>query len=66
MSVDEDMRRKGIASSLIGRLFKTTADLGIREILVGTTAQNIAARRTYEKAGMRVVGFRSGTRRVYQ
>jgi len=64
MSVIPNMRRQGIASSLMGRLFDVLSDAGVNEILVGTTVQNAAARRTYEKAGMRVIAFRTGTRRA--
>ena len=38
-----------------------TNELGIEEILVGTKVQNTAARRTYEKGGMRPTAFRTGT-----
>jgi len=60
--VNAAWRRRGIASSLMHRLFELLKQEEVEDVLVGTTVQNIAARRTYEKAGMRVVGFRTGTR----
>ena len=50
LHVEEHARRLGIATSLIGYLFSTAHDLGIEEILVGTTIENTPARKTYKKA----------------
>ncbi len=65
MSVAENRRREGIASSLMSRLFELCADAGVEQILVGTTVENTAARSTYAKAGMRAIAYRSGTMREY-
>jgi len=59
-AVDATYRRAGIGSSLLAKLWETIADLNVQEVLVGTTVENLAARRTYEKAGMQVVAARSG------
>ena len=64
LHVVESMRGKGIASSLMAKLFEVLGDDGVQEVLVGTTAENAAARATYQKAGMEIVGFRTGTRLV--
>ena len=61
MGVEERFRRHGIATALIHYLFNLAYERGIEEILVGTTVENTAARRTYEKGGMRPVAFRTGT-----
>lgn len=61
MHVEERLRRQGIASSLLNYLFDLTYGKGVEEILVGTTVGNTAARRAYEKSGMKPVGFRTGT-----
>jgi GNAT superfamily N-acetyltransferase len=61
MQVYAPFRRTGIATSLLGYLYDRTYEQGVQEILVGTTVENTAARRTYEKGGMRPVAFRTGT-----
>jgi ribosomal protein S18 acetylase RimI-like enzyme len=61
MGVGQNFRRQGIASSLINHLFHMAFEQGVSEILVGTTVENVAARRTYEKGGMRPIAFRTGT-----
>ena len=61
MGVDEACRRQGFATSLLNCLHARCFERGIEEILVGTTVENTAARRSYEKAGMRPIAFRSGT-----
>jgi ribosomal protein S18 acetylase RimI-like enzyme len=66
MNVNPEYRRQGIATSLINYLFNHAHELGIKEILVGTTVQNTAARRTYEKGGMRPIAFRTGTMYQYK
>ena len=60
--VNAAWRRQGVASSLMNRLFELLKGEEVGEVLVGTTVQNVAARQTYRKAGMRVIGFRTGTR----
>jgi len=64
MMVYPRYRRQGVATSLINYLFNRACELGIKEILVGTRVENTAARRTYEKGGMRPIAFRTGT--MYQ
>ena len=64
MRVADNMRRKGVASSMMANLFERLGDSGVREVLVGTTVENAAARATYSKAGMEIVAFRTGTRLV--
>ena len=54
-------RRQGMATCLLSCLFDRAFELRVQEILVGTTVENTAARRTYEKAGMRLIAFRTGT-----
>lgn len=66
MQVYPEYRRQGIATSLINYLFNNAHESGIKEILVGTTVQNTAARRTYEKGGMRPIAFRTGTMYQYK
>jgi len=61
LHVEEALRRRGIASALMDDLYSRVSTNGIEEILVGTTVDNAAARATYEKAGMAVVGSRTGT-----
>ena len=51
IGVDKDHRRKGIARSLIEALKKTCILKGIKEIFVGTSMENHAARRLYESTG---------------
>jgi len=60
-AVHKQHRRKQVGSSLLSKLWEITGDLGGKEILVGTTVENAPARRTYETAGMKLVGARSGT-----
>ena len=60
MGVNERLRRQGIATSLIRYLFNQANEQGVEEILVGTTVENTAARRTYEKGGMKPIAFRTG------
>ena len=62
LGVKAESRRRGVASSLMSKLFEASSAEGIDEVLVGTTVDNAAARRTYEKAGMKLVGHRTGTR----
>ena len=50
-----------IATSLLNYFHAQAFERGIEEILVETTVENTAARRSYEKAGMRAIGFRTGT-----
>jgi GNAT superfamily N-acetyltransferase len=61
MQVYAPFRRQGIATSMINYLFDRAHERGVQEILVGTTVENRAARRTYEKGGMRPIAFRTGT-----
>ena len=61
MSVDEARRRQGIGASLVNYLMTQSSEHGVEEIVVGTTVENRAARRTYEKGGMRPIAFRTGT-----
>jgi ribosomal protein S18 acetylase RimI-like enzyme len=61
MNVEPGLRRQGVASSMIGVLFERMVEGGYDEVLVGTTVENAPARRTYEKAGLEIVAFRSGT-----
>ena len=61
MGVGEAYRRQGIATSLLNFLHAQCCERGIEEILVGTTVENMAARHSYEKAGMRPIAFRTGT-----
>ena len=61
LGVRAEFRRRGVASSLMSKVFEAAAAEGIDEILVGTTVENAAARRTYEKAGMKLIGHRTGT-----
>jgi ribosomal protein S18 acetylase RimI-like enzyme len=61
LSVVPEARRQQVASSLLGKLFERAGQIGVERILVGTTVDNTAARRTYERAGMAVVAFRTGT-----
>ena len=51
IGVDKDHRRKGIARSLIEQLKKTCIERCIKEIFVGTSMDNHAARRLYESTG---------------
>ncbi|MFC1713029.1 GNAT family N-acetyltransferase [Candidatus Poribacteria bacterium] len=66
MNVDPEYRRQGIATSLINYLFNHAHELGVKEILVGTTVPNTPARRTYEKGGMKPIAFRTGTMYHYK
>jgi GNAT superfamily N-acetyltransferase len=66
MWVTEHARRQGIASSMMANLFERLGDSGIKEILVGARIENIPARKTYERAGMKAVAFRTGTMRIYE
>jgi len=61
MGVNEAFRRQGIGASTIGALFTRLHEQGYAEVLVGTTVENTAARKTYEKAGMEPIAFRTGT-----
>jgi ribosomal protein S18 acetylase RimI-like enzyme len=61
LRVDPSFRRQGIASSLMNFFFARAYERGVEEVLVGTTVENTAARRTYEKAGMKPIAFRTGT-----
>lgn len=60
MQVYPEYRRQGVAYSLINYLFNKAYELEIKEILVGTRVHNTAARRTYEKGGMKAIAFRTG------
>jgi predicted GNAT family acetyltransferase len=46
-------RGRGLATRLVGRLAAMLARRGVRRLLAHASADNAAARRAYEKAGMR-------------
>ncbi len=58
------LKKKGVAFSMLAKIFKILGDSGIKDVLVGTTVENTAAKSTCEKAGMKIVAFRTGTRLV--
>ena len=51
LGVDEDYRRRGVATALMNRLMKLCHERGCGEMFVLTEADNDAARATYAKAG---------------
>jgi len=62
MTTSPNLRRQGIASSMINRMFEIVRAEGAKDLIVGTTCGNFAARATYEKVGLRNFAFRTGTR----
>jgi ribosomal protein S18 acetylase RimI-like enzyme len=51
LSVDEPVRRRGIGGSLVEALAALARQRGCYGMWVGTDQANVAARRTYERAG---------------
>jgi ribosomal-protein-alanine N-acetyltransferase len=58
--VDRKLRRKGIASGLMGFHLSTLVGMGVGAVFLEVEAENLAARRLYEKFGFASVGTRSG------
>ena len=61
MWVEPQHRRKGVATAMVGRGLELMKEEGTKELIVGTTVENFAARGVYEKAGLRNVAYRTGT-----
>ncbi len=55
LSVDEGARRRGIGRRLVEELAALARERGCYGMWTGTEADNVAARRTYERAGARLV-----------
>jgi ribosomal protein S18 acetylase RimI-like enzyme len=51
LGVDESRRREGVGSALVGALAALARQRGCYGMWVGTEDDNVAARRTYERAG---------------
>jgi [ribosomal protein S18]-alanine N-acetyltransferase len=60
IAVDPDYRRRGIATSLLERLFEETADEARRGYTLEVRVSNAAAIRLYERVGFRRRGVRRG------
>jgi len=56
LSVDEPARRQGIGRALTEALAALARERGCHGMWVGTEERNVAARRTYERAGARASG----------
>ncbi len=51
LAVDRDRRRKGIATALLSRLFDAFRSRGIDYVSLAVPAEEVAARKLYEKLG---------------
>ena len=60
IAVDPEARRRGIATSLLDRLFELTAGDGRRGYTLEVRISNTAAISLYERAGFRPRGIRRG------
>jgi ribosomal protein S18 acetylase RimI-like enzyme len=56
LSVDEPARRQGVGRALTESLAALARERGCRGMWVGTEGDNVAAERTYERAGGRPAG----------
>ena len=60
IAVAPDHRRRGIAATLLGRLFELTAEDGRRGYTLEVRVSNTSAIKLYERAGCRARGSRRG------
>lgn len=51
-----DFRGKGLAQKLVRQMLATAAQKGIGHVGLGVFAQNIAAKKAYEKVGFKLIG----------
>ena len=58
IGVNPEMRRKGIASAMIGIIEKTLKNQGVKKIFLEVALTNISAKKLYENCGFKVVGLR--------
>ena len=58
IGVNPEMRRKGIASAMIGIIEKNLKNQGVKKIFLEVSATNIPAQKLYENAGFKPVGSR--------
>ncbi|WP_257210621.1 GNAT family N-acetyltransferase [Actinomyces ruminis] len=56
------VRRRGVATALLGALLRVAADAGCRAVLLEVRASNEGAQRLYEAHGFKAIGHR---RRYY-
>ena len=59
IGVNPEMRRQGIAISMITIIEKTIKNQGIKKIFLEVASTNKPARKLYEKSGYKTVGIRS-------
>ena len=58
IAVDSDFQKKGIATSLLNHLVKTSLSKNIKEIWLEVSTKNTAAINLYKKFGFEVMGIR--------
>ena len=58
IGVNPEMRRKGIASAMIGIIEKTLKNQGVKKIFLEVALTNISAKKLYENCGFKTVGSR--------
>ena len=58
IGVNPEMRRKGIASAMIGIIEKNLKNQGVKKIFLEVSATNIPAQKLYENLGYKTVGLR--------
>lgn len=58
IGVNPEMRRKGIASAMIGIIEKTIKNQGVKKIFLEVAANNIPGQKLYENHGFNQVGLR--------
>jgi ribosomal protein S18 acetylase RimI-like enzyme len=57
LAVEEKYRRRGIGSQLLKSLFQAFTERGIDTVTLSTPAEEIAAKRLYDKLGFEIRGF---------
>lgn len=58
IGVNPEMRRNGIASTMIGIIEKTLKNQGVKKIFLEVASNNEPAKRLYESMGFKMVGLR--------
>ena len=57
LAVEEKYRRRGIGTQLLKSLFQTFTEKGIDTVTLSTPAEEIAAKRLYDKLGFETRGY---------
>ncbi|MDN7025532.1 GNAT family N-acetyltransferase [Methanoculleus sp. FWC-SCC1] len=60
LAVNEEERRQGLGRDLVATVIDALRRMGIREVLLSVSPENLAARSLYETFGFANVGFHAG------